>query len=78
MKIVCIEWLDACITEKYHEDIAIPKDQTIGLQTNYSAGIVVKDTREYISLALSLSESGWYRDIINIPKVNIKSEKVLL
>ena len=78
MKVAYIEWIDACGTDKYHEKVAIPKDQSVGLQTNWSVGIIIADTKEYIALAQSLSESGWYRDIINIPKVNIKSEKVLL
>ena len=77
MKIVYVEWVDASGTEKYHENVAVPKDQEIGLQTNYSVGIVVKDTKEFIALAGSLSESGWYNDIISIPRVGIKLEKVL-
>ncbi len=71
MKIVYVEWTDAAGTEKYHKDVVVPKEQGLGLQVNYSVGIVVKEEKEYLSLALSLSESGWYRDIINIPKINI-------
>lgn len=77
MKIVYVEWIDACSTEQYHKDVAIPKDRSIGLETNSSVGIVLKDTEEYISLAQSLSSSGWYKDILNIPRINIKLEKVL-
>lgn len=81
MKIVYVEWVDAKRTEKYHKDVAIPKDQEIGLETNSSVGIVVKvegkDTKEFISLAQTRSGSGWDLDIISIPRVNIKLEKVL-
>ena len=78
MKIVYIEWIDASAVEKYHKDVAMPKDQEVALQNNYSVGIVLKDTGEYISLAQSLSANGWYRDIISIPRVSIKVEKVLM
>lgn len=77
MKIVYVEWIDASGTEKYHENVAIPKDAEIGLITACSIGIVVKDTGEYISLAQTLPDSGWYKEIISIPRVNIKLEKVL-
>ena len=77
MKIVYIEWRDASETDRYHKDVAIPKDQCLGLQTVYSVGIVAEDTEEYISLAGSLSDSGWYVGIQNIPKVGIKSMNIL-
>ena len=77
MKIVYIEWIDTAQTEQYHKDVAIPKGQGLGLQMSYSAGEVVEETEDYISLALTMTENGWYRDIVNIPKINIKSQKVL-
>ena len=77
MKIVYVEWTDANRTEKYHRDVAIPKDQEIGLETNSSVGIVVEDTKEYISLAQTRSGSGWNVDILSIPRVGVKLEKVL-
>jgi len=77
MKIVFVEWVDANRTEKYHKDVAMPKDQELGLETNSSVGIVVEDTKEYIALAQTRSGSGWDLDIITIARVNIKLEKVL-
>lgn len=77
MKIVYIKWADAAETEKYHKDIGSLKGQGLGLDTNSSVGIVVESTKEYISIAQSLAENGWFMDIINIPKALIISEEVL-
>ena len=78
MKIVYIEWEDAAEAEEYHEDVDKPKGQGPGLQTSYSVGILVKDTKEYIALAQTVATSGWHRNIISIPKVGIVSQKVLM
>lgn len=86
MKIVyIIEWLDASRTEQYHKDVSTLKGQEPRLSINYSVGIVVEGTEEYISLMQTLTDSGWNRDIVTIPKVSIKAyltqselEKILM
>ena len=77
MKIVLIKWIDAAEIEKYHKDISSLKEQGLGLQANSSVGIIIESTKEYISLAQSLAENGWFMDIVSIPKVLIISEEVL-
>lgn len=73
MKLIFVEWLDACEMEAYHKEDY--KGESLGLQKVYSLGFVVKETDVYIAVAQSLSANGWYKNIISIPKVGIVTTK---
>jgi len=77
LKLVIISWLDACQTEKYHPNQIMPIDERMDLVVCESIGFIVEETESRLSIAQTMSKSGWYRDIINIPKMNITNREAL-
>ena len=66
MRIVEVQWLDSFVLSGWHcseAEVDISKCQTIGY--------VLRDEKDSLVLAQSLSDAGNIADIIAIPKVSI-------
>lgn len=71
MKFTAVRWLDACLIYD-----ACKLDEIDESYIVVSAGVLVRETDKYVSIALDYSErhENW-RHIQNIPKVLIISQK---
>jgi len=77
VKIVMVKWLDAKSGDSYHSDLP-DASKELRLESTVSVGIVIENPdKSVLSLALTRSECGWYKDTCNIPKCLIKETKVL-
>jgi len=70
--IVIIEWVDACISDARRPMKA--DDEELRLVTGISVGHIVKETDDFISIAVDHFDTGeWpYRQCSSIPKACIK------
>lgn len=73
-KIVWVHWKDAC----FQNDGNVSIDDVDGPAPLLSCGVFVKETDEYIAIALDkdLEESN-FRHVMTIPKVNIIRYEIL-
>lgn len=69
-KIVFIEWIDASTTHGWSSL------DDLGIETCFSAGFLVRETDEDISIAAAISEHQ-VNATITIPKAWIKKKKVI-
>lgn len=71
IEVVCFEWEDACLlgVEQMGKD-----DPGIKLAYGISCGILVKETKEFICLALDKFDTGTtpYRTLQTYPKTGMK------
>lgn len=73
-QVVVIQWEDACMLGK---DQIGEDDKAIKLATGFSAGVLVKETKELIALCLDVFDTGKekYRTVQTYPKSGIKTIK---
>lgn len=69
LKAYAITWIDAATKSGWH-DIS-----ELGIAECYAIGYLVKDTKEYLSLAVTISDDGGVLGTISIPKAWIKKRK---
>ncbi len=72
MNIVFVEWVDSCYDHEWKRlkdvsDVAFCK----------SVGLLVKENKDEIVIAQSLSENGNASETIAIPKCSIKKKKII-
>lgn len=71
MKIVYIEWIDSISQSGWRHDTA-PGDMMIK-----SAGILIKETKEFITISTSSAGAGSFESPLSIPKCAISERKTI-
>lgn len=73
-QVIIIQWEDSCImgSGQFAED-----DESIKLAYGFSAGVLVKETKDFIAICLDCFDTGdeKFRSVHTYPKSGIKSIK---
>ncbi len=72
MKVVLIDWVDSCFEHGWFKD-----DYKFDISICQSVGIVIQDSKEFITITQSKSDRDNISDTITIPKVCIKKMKTI-
>lgn len=70
VKMIFVEWVDACAHAGWTDG------SDLGIETCYSCGFLVKETKEAISIASAISQHH-ANACISIPKAWIKKKRII-